>query len=242
MADKSHALILAALERAVAEPSGLPLLGSKTTPGLFAAGSAARQAAQQCKEQGYLRVVRTEPKGKTTHEICSLTEKGLAYLLEQANPRDVLQAFVGALEARQSQVGDLLSTARATQANLDALKATAERVLQQLAQRKQASSPLLCDKTSSNGAEAWLVAVVRRLGQWQASGTLDDCPLPDLYRTAREATPSLTIGRFHDGLRRLHDTAQIYLHPWTGPLYEIPEPALALLVGHEIAYYVSLRS
>ena len=28
---------------------------------------------------------------------------------------------------------------------------------------------------------------------------------------------------------------------WTGPLYAIPEPPLALLVGHEIAYYASPR-
>jgi hypothetical protein len=51
----------------------------------------------------------------------------------------------------------------------------------------------------------------------------------------------VTIGQFHDGLRRLHDGATIYLHPWTGPLYELPEPRFALLVGHEIAYYASSR-
>jgi hypothetical protein len=32
------------------------------------------------------------------------------------------------------------------------------------------------------------------------------------------------------------------LHPWAGPIYEIPEPELAMLVGHAIAYYVSLRA
>ena len=53
--------------------------------------------------------------------------------------------------------------------------------------------------------------------------------------------PSLTIGQFHDSLRRLHEMEKIYLHPWTGPLYEIPEPACALLVGHEVAYYASVR-
>jgi hypothetical protein len=52
----------------------------------------------------------------------------------------------------------------------------------------------------------------------------------------------LTIGRFHDGLRRLHDEGQAYLHPWTGPLYAMPEPAFALLVGHEVAYYASPRA
>ena len=38
-----------------------------------------------------------------------------------------------------------------------------------------------------------------------------------------------------------HDLGKIYLHPWTGPLYDIPEPPYALLIGHEIAYYASIR-
>ena len=55
-------------------------------------------------------------------------------------------------------------------------------------------------------------------------------------------TATLSIGQFHDGLRELHDREQVYLHPWTGPLYAMPEPAFALLIGHEIAYYASQRS
>jgi hypothetical protein len=43
-------------------------------------------------------------------------------------------------------------------------------------------------------------------------------------------------------LRSLHDRERIYLHPWTGPLYALPEPAFALLIGHEVAYYASLRN
>jgi hypothetical protein len=52
---------------------------------------------------------------------------------------------------------------------------------------------------------------------------------------------SLTIGHFHDTLRELHEQEKIYLHPWTGPLYEMAEPAYALLAGHEIAFYASIR-
>ena len=58
-----------------------------------------------------------------------------------------------------------------------------------------------------------------------------------MYRTA----PSLTIGRFHDTLRQLHEEEKVYLHPWSGPLYEIPEPPYAVLIGHEVAYYASIR-
>jgi hypothetical protein len=82
---------------------------------------------------------------------------------------------------------------------------------------------------------------VDHLARRQALRGSDDCPLPELYQKASEMVPGLTIGHFHDGLRQLHDRQQIYLHPWTGPLYDLPQPPYALLIGHEIAYYASRR-
>jgi hypothetical protein len=85
-------------------------------------------------------------------------------------------------------------------------------------------------------------AVLARLSDWAASaGAAQDCPLPELYRslTCREVPP--TIGAFHDCLRQLHADRRVYLHPWTGPLYALPEPAYALLAGHNVAYYASTR-
>jgi hypothetical protein len=85
-------------------------------------------------------------------------------------------------------------------------------------------------------------AILARLADWAASaGAAQDCPLPDLYRslTCRENPP--TIGAFHDALRQLHADHRVYLHPWTGPLYALPEPSYALLVGHNVAYYASGR-
>jgi hypothetical protein len=238
MADKSTQLVLDALSRAVADPTGAPLHGNKAAPGLFAATAAGKQAAQLCKDQGYLRVVGSETRGKTTLEICAVTEKGLAYLLSQVSPKQVLEDFVRTLEARQSQASELLLMARQMQAGIDSLKATAERVLQNV-QKPAAAS--IGPATSSNGSETWLATVLSLLSRWQDSGASEDYALPELYRQARQQTPSLTIGHFHDGLRRLHDQGHIYLHPWTGPLYEIPEPPYALLIGHEIAYYASVR-
>ena len=132
MADKSAQIVLNALSKAVADPAGLPLHGSKAHPGLFAANNSARQAAQQSKDEGYLRVVRTESHGKTTQEICAITEKGLAYLLGQVSPRKVLEDLVRMLQSRQNEAGELLVSARHMQAGLDQLKATAEKVLQSL--------------------------------------------------------------------------------------------------------------
>jgi hypothetical protein len=244
LADKSTQSVLDALSRAVADPGGLPLFGTKKMPGLFTTTAAAKQVAQRCKDEGYLRVIASETTGKNVREICAITEKGLAYLLNQVSPKQVLEELVRTLEARQVQVGELVAAARQWQDGLNALRTTVEKVLQQIqnpGQSAGSSTGVPGPTPSSNGSETWLADLVLHLTQWHTSGATGDCPLPELYRRAQRLSPSLTIGHFHDGLRRLHDQQRIYLHPWTGPLYEIPEPPYALLVGHEIAYYASIR-
>lgn len=85
-------------------------------------------------------------------------------------------------------------------------------------------------------------AVLARLADWAASANAgEDCPLPDLFRSLTTRDPQPTIGEFHDCLRRLHAAGSVYLHPWTGPLYALPEPAYALLAGHNVTYYASPR-
>jgi DNA-binding PadR family transcriptional regulator len=231
MADQSTPLILEALTKALAEPGGAPLHGNKKTPGLFPAGARAKQAAQLCLEQGYLRVLHRETKGRTVQEVCALTEKGSAYLLRQVSPKPVLEELVRTLQARQAQVDELVAAIHQWQAGLNSLQNTVEKVLQQATEKED----------GSRLNECLAADLMASLTEWQASGASGDCSLPEWYRRVSDATPSLTIGHFHDNLRRLHEVEKIYLHPWTGPLYEIPEPAFGLLVGHEIAYYASIR-
>jgi hypothetical protein len=251
VADKSTQLIVDALCRAVAEPDGLPLYGSRAVPGLFAATGPAKQAAQKCKDEGHLRLIRQETKGKAVREFYALSDKGVGYLLGQVSPRQVLGDLVRALEARQEQLDELTTIASQTQSSLEALRNVAAQALQamgpagtmdlnELHRRFHAQAP------SANGSTArpagdWLAAALACLIEWDRAGAREDYPLPDLYRKLQPAATELTIGQYHDGLRQLFDREQIYLHPWTGPLCEMPEPPLALLVGHEIAYYASIR-
>jgi hypothetical protein len=238
LADKATQLVLDALSRAAADPGGVPLLAAKAAPGLFTATALGKQAAQRCKDEGYLRVLRTEMRGKAVHEVCALSEKGLAFLLSQVSPKQVLEDLVRALESRRGQFGELVEAARQAQASLDALRATAQKVLEAVTSGKPLSGN---GSPSANGAHANGDVLLSYLARWQAAGNLEDCSLPELYRHTREAAPALTIGAFHDGLRRLHERQQVYLHPWTGPLYDLPEPAYALLIGHEVAYYASVK-
>ena len=235
LADKSTSLILEALSRAAAEPDGLHLHATKGVTGLFPASPAARQAAQRCKDEGLLQSVRTETRGKSVAEVCAITEKGLAYLLAQASPKQVIEDFIRALDARQGQLSSIVDSVRRMQNSLDSIRAAAEK-LASIGPCPVGPAP------STNGLGSCLGELVGHLTRWLHAGANSDCPLPDLYRHAVKSANHLSIGEFHDGLRKLHEEKRIYLHPWTGPLSDLPEPSLALLVGHEIAFYASIRT
>jgi hypothetical protein len=232
LADKLTHLLLDALGKAALAPDGLPLVAAKSAPGLFPATALARQAARRACDEGLLRTVAADPKAKPDRDLCAATEKGLAYLLQQTSPKQVLEDLLRAVEARHGQVAELIATARQMQAGLEALKSVLEKVL---------PAPAAVTVALPAPAADWLPDLQAHLADWRHGGAPGDCPLPDLYRRLRAAHPGVTIGQFHDGLRRLHDAERIYLHPWTGPLYALPEPAVALLIGHEVAYYVSPR-
>jgi len=272
VADKSNQLILMALSRAAAAPASVQLHGSKTILGLFPTNAAGKQAAQRCLEDGYLCLVPDTEATSSTIEtggtitlvkkkaakapLCTITEKGLTYLLGQVSPRQVLEDFVRALETRQNQTDELLDLARQMRHNIEALKANVDKVLQQTYQAEGSTergatgglkalfAGFLNESDSPHGtpsasdSDAPLdKAILAELTRWQHAGASEDCPLPHLYR---QVSPQ-SIGQFHDALRRLHDQGKLYLHPWTGPLYDIPEPPYVLLIGHEIAYYASIR-
>jgi hypothetical protein len=241
MADKTTQLILDALGRAALHPDGAPLHGNKTAPGLFPATAAGRQAAQRCKDEGLLRVVGSQTRGKTVQETCTPTEKGLAHLVSQSSPKHVLEDFVRALEGRQTQLHELSAATRQTHLGLEALRLVAQRVLEQLHSQTALSTPRSAVVAAQAASNSWYEAALHQLTRWQAAGASEDCPLPALFRQVEQTCAGLSVGQFHDGMRHLHEKGQIYLHPWTGPLYDMPEPTYALLIGHEVLYYASLR-
>ncbi|GIW78319.1 MAG: hypothetical protein KatS3mg105_0126 [Gemmatales bacterium] len=231
---KAKDLLLDALKAAAGEPQGLPLFAAKGRRGLFASSPAGRRAAEAGKQQGLLATARTERRGKSVVEICSLTDMGLAYLLEQTSPRAVLAEIRDAIQRRGSEIAVLIESARSIQEALDGLQKTTENTLARIVPDS--------DVASRNGSgtagltDQVLTALVER------EPAVGDCPLPELFDRVRCRQSSLTIGCFHDALRHLYQAGRIYLHPWTGPLYEIPEPQFVLLVGHELAYYASRRA
>src|SRR5262249_44280668 len=153
-------------------------------------------AAQRCKDEQFVKVVRTDSRGKAVQEVCAITEKGLAYLLTQANPRAVLEDLVRALESRQAQLGELVAAARQAQSSMEAFKALASTVLQQVA--RQGNGQANGSLHGPNGAAAWDATALAHLQRRQTDGALEDCPLPELFQAALTVAPKLTLGQFHD--------------------------------------------
>jgi hypothetical protein len=227
LADKLTPLILSALARAAAEPVGVALFASKAMAGLFPATVVAKAAAKRCLDGGLLRRLAPQAQGKATVEWAAITDKGLAYLLEAQTPKPVLEDLLRVLEERGAAVTDLLAQARTMAENLKGLQATLAAVLP-----KVVSARVTVLAAGDPAAEVLAV-----LDDW-ASAAGEDCPLPELYRRL-PSQPSL--GAFHDTLRKLHRAGRVYLHPWTAPLYTLPDPSFALLVGHEVTYYASTK-
>jgi hypothetical protein len=187
MPDKSQQLMIDALTVAMAEPAGCALHGAKSQRALFATSVPAKRAAERCKELGYLQTVRTESAGKKNVEICQISEKGIAFLLNELNPKQVMEAFTRTVEERGQEVGRLIQAAQDCQTTLLALKNQVEKVLV-----KVQPTPAPVAAPSANGCGPWKTHALGYLSQFQQSKPSEDCPLPELYRQAQQTVPSLT--------------------------------------------------
>ncbi|MBA4189167.1 MAG: hypothetical protein C0467_14310 [Planctomycetaceae bacterium] len=268
MADKITQQLLEALTKAAANPGGLGLYATKTDPGLFPNTSAAKSAAHKCLIDGFVRTLNAEQtKGKSARELYGLTDLGWDYLLAQVNPKQVLEDFVRVLEDRRGEVGELLATARQMADSLQGLKeavarvlpvVSAARIVQPLLRNSEAnaiastlpSGSRINEVTELESVPSAVVvmdpspkvdlahSILAKLADWSEA---TDCTLPELYRSLSLLESPPTIGQFHDCLRRLYAEGTVSLPAWTGPLYAMPEPAYAVMIGHGIAYYASLR-
>lgn len=243
-ADKSVALMVEGLSRAATAPQGVPLFGQRKTPGLFARTAAAQTAARRCLDTGYLQVVGVETKGKSAFDLCTITEKGVSFLLRQTSPQSVLESLSHAITAQGAASPQLVAEVQSCQETYATLEQQLGHLVTHLHQPAATNGavPHLNGNGKPQANVDWRGFVVPFLREWESKRPHQDCPLPELYRHLCHHAPDLTIGQFHDGLRQMFAAGQVRLYPWTGPLHELPEPALALLVGHAVAFYVGPNS
>jgi hypothetical protein len=190
-----------------------------------------QQAATWCLQQGWIECVATQRVGKRSVEFYGLTPAGVQWFLHRTDARAALETLQQRLEQFHRQWQNWADTLRTIPDQL----AEWRQYLERLATHLTAAEPNGCIE------DAWHQTVLHGLRHWHETHPHEDCPLPELFRQVQQGHPRLTIGQFHDGLRRLYGEGRIFLHPWAGPIYEIPEPEFAMLVGHALVYYASAR-
>lgn len=228
---KYHSLLVAGLAQAYAAPGEIPLHHTKAAAGLFPGTAPGKAAAQAALQATWLNSVRVVTKGKTTINYVALTQAGMSYLLEQSDPKPLLEQVHSALKCEEAMLQDVQAKVRSAFQSIEMLRTRVEQLATMVSERQVVQTKV--------SVPAWEDRLTEYISKRQSARPAEDCPLPELYREARNVAPELTVGTFHDGLRRLHDERRIALQPWTGPLHELPEPTLALLQGHSLAFYAS---
>lgn len=190
---------------------------------LASKSAAAVKALDGLAERGFLEII--EP---TSGDLqCRLTAAGRRWILELENPRVLLEDLVRISERQLEKLESL-------QRDFDGFR---DSVFTQANVAAEVLAAVRRDLHSRQMDEALLVF----LSEAELRPSWTAMTLESLYQQVRALDANATIGQFHDVVRSLHACGRIRLSPWTGPLYQLPEPSLALLIGHEVLYYVELQ-
>ena len=223
MADQ-QIIILHALSFALESAGVCSLFNKKGVQGLFPLSASGKLAAKYCFEMRLLKVVEQSTKPFT--EMVKITRLGIRAVLEGIKIDRLLENASAIIESPAEK--NVINPADGDMAFYQSLEKVAGSIALKL------GAPL-SEEFSSPAKHIFIL-----LKEWSDSGRAGDCQLYYLYQHLSPLCPGITPGAFHDALRNLRQKKLIELHPWTGPLYEIPKPELALMAGHEIACYASL--
>lgn len=232
------AIIEAGLRKALMEPGGCYLHpGRDGETGMFPATAVGRRAAAKAIQEGLIEAKDSEP--------VRLTEKGREKLTLILNPKTILEDFVRILEQRQDLARQTLKAVQSQVEQIERLRQGLSELRVLLGDnplgRLEPGAPAVRIEMPAPGIDPFfseLLGLTRVILVRHESRSGADLLIWELWEGLKAARPELTIGRFQDLLRQWHSEGYIALHPWTGPLYQMPRPELALLSGHEIASYV----
>jgi hypothetical protein len=267
-AAQADALALTALARLLGDPAPRVLHGGKEKAGVFAAASAAdKAAAKLCLDNGWLVKAGALPaKGKAKKELWRISPAGIEAVLAQSDPSDLLESLRAGVERIETRSGDMIREVRENlAAALETVRTTVLAALEPLAplkelgQIKQNLSEVLNrvkpvnvadvlnklaaaapPSPAAQGDDSWLAAVLRMATEQRQANPFQRLTLPQVFERLKAQRPELSLGQFHDGLRRLHQENRIRLGPYTQALATLDDPRNALYLDREVKYYVEV--
>jgi hypothetical protein len=256
-------LALEALANLLEDVSPRVLHGSKSVPGVFSGATAATKAAAQiCLDKGWLEVTgQLAGKGKTAKPLYRLTAAGFQAVLARGNPAEILKKLDACLDRLARDTATLPNMIQEKFAEVtnqvaalhQSLQSTSNELRMALIQTETRLKPpdletlqrlfagnSYVPPSSGISAQDWSEDVIRLAGEQKKRDPFQRLTLPQVFDHLRGKFPGLTLGQFHDGLRRLQDERRIRLGPFTQALATLDDPRNALFLDREVKYYVEL--
>jgi hypothetical protein len=253
----SRDLALEALSRLVADPAPRVMHGTAKAPGVFTGtGAPARAAAALCVAEGWLAGTgQMTGKGKTAKETFRITPAGLRQVIESLPQPLLLRDMLSAVDRQGELLRGLRSAIDAAARQVDQQTSVLREMLQKTephdfegivrralsaasSEARAASQPAKSPGPAAASSDGpWLSDALHYLRDYQTRNPYGRCPLPELYHQVAEPR-GLSIGLFHDGIRRLVEERRVRWHPFTGPAFQLEDDQYAIVAGQEIKYYV----
>lgn len=265
---QADALALAALGRLLGDPAPRVLHGGKGTAGIFTAASTPEKAAAKlCLDNGWLVKAGELPgKGKAKKELYRISPAGIQAILAQSDPTALLESLRAGLERIEARSGEMIREVRENLVTaLETVRTTMLGALEPLTPLKELSqmklnlSEVLARVKPVNIADildrvpavappaspglddnSWLDSVPRMAAEQRQTNPFQRLTLSQAFERLKAERPNLSVGQFHDGLRRLHQENRIRLGPYTQALATLDDPRNALYLDREVKYYVEL--
>ncbi len=243
--DKNRFTLLQALKLAATQADAIRLYRSGKLAGLFEGRTRIHaELASEALREGWLEIVRSETRGKTTFEWVQITQRGIDFLLEQESParalddlNDLLRLnaegfplWIGQLRQEIDQLGQKLASAvERMHRRLDQVTKRASETLQRLESlQERPTVPMI----------PWANLATTYLEGRPHLRMKESCPLPELFAYLKEKGVQQSVKEFHRGLKRLLDRHLIRLLPWIGEGGP-PEPEYALVKDGEVMYFAA---
>jgi hypothetical protein len=242
-------LAVEALTRALLDPSPKVLLGSKAAPGFFQSSSAStRAAAKLCEDRGWVSGTgEWAGSGKSKKQKYRLTPAGVRAILEHGETLTVVRSLAGALQEQVDQYRSMRDRLGLLADQIQPLTEVVNRLLDKVqppdveAILQKLDRPLTPPpapvRETAPAVAGWLDEVVGLVAEQARRDRLQPLTLPQIFSAIRKRSPEITLGQFHDGLRKLHDQRRVRLTPYTRALATLGDPRNAVFLNGEVMYY-----
>lgn len=241
---------------------GQPMRGQASgakVAGIFPSGAAGKKLLSHAVDQGWLEEC-PDPNPpakapKTPVVFARITSEGRAWVMGQLSLKPALEAVSEALKQQAATVANEAegsSTAEALLANLHVALEEVTRAVRAVdaeqRQRGAEQATLLNevrslveqamreDGTATSTASPLSPRIAEFVREWHTLHRAG-CPFQILFAELQKTEPNLTIGQFHDLLRKEKEAGRVALSGWSKTIDELPDAKLAMLIPRTVLYY-----